>query len=138
MSLIHLRIDGKAVECEAGLTILEAARQVGLYLPVLCAYPGLPADQKLEAVAAAGSGEESCGLCTVEIADRGEPVRACETVVEEGMVVISDSASLREARSRKLVALLADHPPNHPSGEGRCLICELRQDIARADLERTR
>jgi NADH dehydrogenase/NADH:ubiquinone oxidoreductase subunit G len=138
MTLIHLRIDGKAVECEEGLTILEAARQVGLYLPVLCAHPGLPADQRLEAVAVAGSGEESCGLCTVEIAGRGEPVRACETVVGEGMAVISDSASLREARSRKLAALLADHPPNHTSGESRCLICELRQDIARADLEQTR
>jgi NADH dehydrogenase/NADH:ubiquinone oxidoreductase subunit G len=124
MALTHLRIDGKAIECEAGLTILQAASQVGLYLPALCTHPGLPAEQ---------APLDSCGLCTIEILGRPEPVRACETVIEEGMVVISDSESLKLGRDRKLELILADHPHEDENGEGRCPICELGQHIAKVD-----
>jgi len=124
MALTHLRIDGKAVECEAGLTILQAAHQVGLYLPALCSHPGLPeTDGALE----------GCGLCAIEILGRPEPLRACETIIEEGMVVISDSENLKELRRLKLEAILADHPHDGKTEEERCLICELGLHIGEVD-----
>jgi formate dehydrogenase beta subunit len=124
MALTHLRIDGKAVECETGLTIMQAARQVGLYLPALCSDPGLV---KAEATL------EDCGLCTVEILGRPEPLRACQTIIEEGMMVVSDSDRLKESRRRKLQSILAGHPHEIKTEDNRCLICELGLHIAETD-----
>ena len=36
MSKILLKIDGKEVEAKEGMTILEAARSVGTFIPTLC------------------------------------------------------------------------------------------------------
>jgi formate dehydrogenase alpha subunit len=110
MPLTHLRIDGKAVECEAGLTILQAARLVGLCIPSLCA--------ESEEV------RDGCGLCAVELSGHGEPVRACDTLVEEGMMVETESQRLEAIRSRELAVILAEHPRA-------CLTCGLREGCNR-------
>ena len=36
MSEILLKIDGKEVKAEEGMTLLEAARSVGISIPTLC------------------------------------------------------------------------------------------------------
>ncbi|HEY50120.1 MAG TPA: 2Fe-2S iron-sulfur cluster binding domain-containing protein, partial [Dehalococcoidia bacterium] len=36
MSKVRLNIDGKGVEAEKGMTILEAARNAGIDIPTLC------------------------------------------------------------------------------------------------------
>lgn len=110
MPLTHLRIDGKAVECEAGLTILQAARLVGLCIPSLCADTRDIRDR--------------CGLCAVELSGSGDPVRACDTVIKEGMVVMTESERLEDIRSRELAAVLAEHPQA-------CLTCGLREGCNR-------
>ena len=38
---ISLTIDGKQVEVDKGFTVLEAARQAGVYIPTLCYHPSL-------------------------------------------------------------------------------------------------
>jgi NADH dehydrogenase/NADH:ubiquinone oxidoreductase subunit G len=110
MPLIHLRIDGKAVECEAGLTILQAARLVGLCIPSLCSE-----SQDVR---------DGCGLCAVELAGSDEPVRACDTVIKEGMMVMTESKRLDDIRRRELAAVLAEHPQA-------CLTCGLRDGCDR-------
>jgi NADH dehydrogenase/NADH:ubiquinone oxidoreductase subunit G len=39
---ISLTIDGREVEVQKGLTVLEAAREAGIYIPALCHHPDLP------------------------------------------------------------------------------------------------
>ena len=41
MEKLTLTIDGQAVECAAGSTILEAADAAGIYIPRLCYHPDL-------------------------------------------------------------------------------------------------
>ena len=55
--MITLVIDGKQVKVNEGTTILEAAREAGVYIPTLCYHPSLPSDG-------------SCELCLIEIDGR--------------------------------------------------------------------
>ena len=40
---LQITIDDRPLKVEKGITILQAARQNGMYIPTLCDYPGLPA-----------------------------------------------------------------------------------------------
>jgi len=71
--MIEFVIDGKKVQGEAGETILNVARRVGIEIPALCADPRLPPF-------------DSCGICVVEVEGKGV-VKACSTPISEGMVV---------------------------------------------------
>ena len=53
MDNIKMTINGKEITAPAGITILEAARQNGIYIPTLCH------DDSVEVYGA-------CGLCVVE------------------------------------------------------------------------
>ena len=72
--MVNLTIDGKAVSVPAGTTILEAARQVGVHIPTLCYL------KDLNEIAA-------CRVCVVEVEGNEKLNAACNTAVEEGMVV---------------------------------------------------
>ena len=52
--MITLVIDGKQVKVNEDATVLEAAREIDVYIPTLCYHPSLPSDG-------------SCGLCLVEV-----------------------------------------------------------------------
>jgi len=105
--LVTLKIDGKIAQVPEGTNIVEAAKQVGINIPVFCYHP------KMEAVG-------MCRMCLVEIGrpliDRasGDFVReadgtlkiqfspkletACTTPVSEEMVVLSTSPKVQAGR----------------------------------------
>ena len=89
-------IDGKAVSARRGETILSAARRAGVEIPALCTDPRIKP-----------SGE--CGLCVVELAGFAEPVKACVTVVADGMSITTESERLTARRRLRLNNYLADH-----------------------------
>lgn len=95
-------IDGQEVPASPGQTIIEAADAAGTYIPRLCHLPGLEP-------------YGGCRVCTVEA--NGLTTAACTTPVVDGMVVTSDSESLREYR-KMLVELL------FVEGNHFCMICE--------------
>ncbi len=103
MSEFTLKIDGIEVRAQKGMTILEVAQEVGIYIPTLCHHPYLePIGQ--------------CRMCAVQIEGiRGLP-SACITPAETGMVVITESKQLREFRRWALQPILEKHPQN-------CLTC---------------
>ncbi len=104
---ISLTIDGQEVRTVEGSTVLEAAQGVGIYIPTLCHYPGLPP-------------YGACRLCIVEIEGmRGYPT-ACTTPVAPGMVVRTQTAELAERRRQILQLILSEHPYT-------CLVCADRQ-----------
>ena len=95
--MITLVIDGRQVEINEGATVLEAAREVGIYVPTLCYHPGMPSDG-------------SCELCLVEIEGREDFPFACVTPATEGMVVHTDTAQARSLQREVLKRILSHHP----------------------------
>jgi len=99
MSGILLQIDGREVEAREGMTILEAAQNVGIVIPTLCHH------EKLEPYGA-------CRICTVEVEIRGwtKLVAACLYPIEENLVVRTRSEKVDRIRKMILELLLAHAP----------------------------
>jgi bidirectional [NiFe] hydrogenase diaphorase subunit len=99
MSEILLQIDGKEVGATEGMTLLEAARKVGISIPTLCHH------EKLEPYG-------GCRLCTVEVESRGwtKLVVACVYPVEKNLVVRTRSEKVDKIRKMILELLLAHAP----------------------------
>jgi bidirectional [NiFe] hydrogenase diaphorase subunit len=99
MSEILLQIDGKDVEAKEGMTILDAAQSIGIFIPTLCHHP------KLKPYAA-------CRICTVEIDIRGRTslAAACFYPVEQSLVVRTKSSKIDKTRKMILEELLAHAP----------------------------
>ena len=103
MSKILLQIDGKEVEAKEGMTILEAARGAGIFIPTLCHH------EKLEPYGA-------CRICIVEADARGKTnlVAACLHPVEQDLVVRTRSEKVDKTRKILLEQFLA-HAPDAPA-----------------------
>ncbi|MEA1957890.1 MAG: 2Fe-2S iron-sulfur cluster-binding protein, partial [Euryarchaeota archaeon] len=130
MPEMKLEIDGKEVEVDAGGTLLEAARSIGIDIPTLCYHPAL------EPFGA-------CRLCSVEIEKRGRKkiVTACNYPVEDGLVVNTKSPGIIAIRKMLLELLLARCPeegriqslaqeygvvkPRFKLEDERCILCGL-------------
>ena len=99
MSEILLEIDGKEVKAKAGMTILDAAKSVGISIPTLCHH------EKLEPFG-------GCRLCTVEVEVSGRTrlVVSCVYPVEEGLVVRTRTEKVERIRKTILELLLAHAP----------------------------
>ncbi|MBB6478948.1 2Fe-2S iron-sulfur cluster-binding protein [Spirochaeta isovalerica] len=94
MNQISLTIDGKRIQCEEGLTILEAARSQGIDIPTICYHesltpPGL------------------CRQCVVEVKGARVLLPSCITEVKDGMVVETSSPRVMRARRTILEMLSA-------------------------------
>ena len=137
MERIRLTIDGNSVEARPGSTLLDSARAADLYIPALCSHPDLlsaPGAWPNATTVYQGQEQpvngrnpaiyEGCGLCLVEIEGQAEPVRACETLITEGIVVRTETEALQRARQENLKNILADHP--HA-----CILCPLREGCDR-------
>lgn len=109
MNEITLQIDDRKVEAKEGMTILEAAKSVGINIPTLCYHPAL-------------SPFGACRICSVEIISRGGSriVTSCNYPAEEGLVVNTKSPAVIQARKLISEFLLA-----------RCPNVEVIQDLAR-------
>ena len=110
MDEIALTIDGEEVRTRKGATVLEAAREAGIYIPALCDHPDL-------------SPIGSCKLCIVEVEGQKAYPTACTTMAEDGMVVRTRTEELQQMRRHTLEMLLA--LTNHPTS---CLFCDRKDE----------
>src|SRR5712692_7576147 len=94
---IQLTIDGQPVSVPAGTTIYDAARGLGIEIPVLCHAPHM---------APVGV----CRVCAVDVTGARVLQAACIRPAEAGMVVQTNSERVQKARVTLLELLLADHP----------------------------
>lgn len=97
MDKVNLTIDDVPVATKAGTTILQAAREVGIYIPTLCSRPDLPLPL----------GE--CRLCVVRVEGQGFP-SSCITPVAIGMNIKTNTPQVQEVRRHILKALLSSLP----------------------------
>src|SRR5579859_4354293 len=99
---VNLTIDGHKLTVPAGTLVVEAAKTVGIEIPVFCYH------HKLDPVGA-------CRLCLVDLAPGPpRPQTACTTPVAEGMVVKTQSSMAVQARADILEFELANHPLDCP------------------------
>jgi ferredoxin len=122
MSTVTLTIDDTEIEAQEGMTVLEAARSAGIYIPALCSHPDLPPSRGMNAatriyrggelIEGSDSGREfeGCGLCIVEIEGMEGLPTSCTAPVAEGMVVHTNTPEVQEQRRERLSHILATHP----------------------------
>jgi NADH-quinone oxidoreductase subunit G len=96
-----LTIDGIEVTVPGEMTILEAAKTVGIEIPHYCYHPGL-------------SVVGQCRMCQVEVERMPKLAIACNTPVADGMVVTTGSPKLEKARQAVLEFYLLNHPLDCP------------------------
>jgi NADH-quinone oxidoreductase subunit G len=101
MADVNLTVDGKKLTAPAGTLLIEACKSVGIEVPSFCYYPNL-------------SLQGACRMCLVKVEKMPKLQTACTTVVGEGMVVITDSDEIKQARKSMLEMLLGNHPLDCP------------------------
>lgn len=94
--MVNLKIDGQKLSVPAGTTILQAAERVGIKIPHLCYL------KDINEIAA-------CRVCLVEKVGMDKLVTACNTEVEEGVEILTNSPRVREVRRINVELILSDH-----------------------------
>lgn len=101
---MKITVNGRDLEVNAGETVLQSARAHGIHIPTLCYHHKTGSTGK-------------CRLCLVEVEGMRGLQTSCTTEVKEGMVVRTESDTIRSARRMVVDLLLA-------SGRHDCLACE--------------
>ena len=101
--MVNITIDGMKVQVPENITVLEAAKTVGIDIPTLC---------HLKDINEIGD----CRICLVEIDGARGFVTSCMQKVEEGMIIRTNTDKVIEARKNVLKLILSAH-------ERKCLSC---------------
>ena len=94
--MVNLIIDGQKISVPEGTSILEAATKVGIKIPHLCYL------KDLNEIGA-------CRVCLVEKVGMEKLITACNTNVEEGMEILTNSPRVRQTRRINVELILSDH-----------------------------
>ena len=96
-----LTIDGKEIEVPAGLTVLQACELAGVEIPRFCYH---------ERLSVAGN----CRMCLVEMERSPKPIASCAMPAGDGMVITTNSETVKKARNGVMEFLLINHPLDCP------------------------
>jgi NADH-quinone oxidoreductase subunit G len=111
---MEIEIDGKLADVPDGSTIMDAAQQLGLYIPHFCYH------KKLSIAA-------NCRMCLVQVEKAPKPLPACATPVTNGMKVFTHSELAIKAQKGVMEFLLINHPLDCPICDqgGECQLQDL-------------
>lgn len=101
--MVNIEIDGIKTSVPENMTVLEAAKTVGVDIPTLCF---------LKEINEIGD----CRICLVEVEGARGFVTSCMQKVSEGMVIRTNTDAVNEARKNVLKLILSSH-------ERKCLSC---------------
>jgi NADH-quinone oxidoreductase subunit G len=101
-STVTLSINDREITVPKGLSLVEAAAEAGIEVPVFCYEPRI------------GPAVGACRMCLVEIEGMPKLQTACTTPAADGMVVHSASDRAREGQDAVLEFLLINHPLDCP------------------------
>src|ERR1700751_3455916 len=122
--LVTFKINDRELQVPAGTLVIEAAKQISTEVPSFCYYPGL-------------SLQAACRMCLVEVEKMPKMQTACTLVATEGMIVKTDTPTVKQARKGVLEFLLTNHPLDCPvcekGGE-----CELQDMVFRYGADTSR
>ncbi len=108
--MIKLTIDGKTIEVQEGMTVLQAAEAAGVYVPTLCNHPQL-------------TPYGGCRLCMVDVEGARTLQPSCTLPATDGMVVNTHTEKVLDARKFVLTLIFSER--NHfcmycPVSDGDC------------------
>ena len=102
--MVNITVNGQKVCAQSGITILQAAKLVGIDIPTLCDHPAL-------------TPVGACRICVVEVKGQRTLITACTFPITEGMEVQTESPQV--VKARKLILDLLFSERNHY-----CPFCE--------------
>lgn len=94
-------VNGKKIEIQPGMTVLQACEQAGAEIPRFCYH---------ERLAIAGN----CRMCLVAVEKMPKPVASCAQPATEGMVIHTDTPAVKKMREGVMEFLLMNHPLDCP------------------------
>lgn len=101
--MVNLKIDGLNVTVPEGTTVMKAALELGIDIPHLCFLEGI-------------NEISACKVCVVELQGKEKLITACNSPVEEGMVIYTNSPKVRRVRRKNVELILSEH-------DCRCATC---------------
>ncbi|PYY22727.1 MAG: NADH dehydrogenase (quinone) subunit G [Acidobacteria bacterium] len=101
MADVTITVDGKKVTAPAGTLLIEACKSAGVEVPAFCYYPGL-------------SVQGACRMCLVRIEKMPKLQTACTVPITDGMIVITATPEVHQARKATVEILLGNHPLDCP------------------------
>ena len=116
--MVNITIDGRRVRVQENMTIMEAAESCGIPIPKLCYLKGI------NEIAA-------CRVCVVELEGKEKLITSCNNVVEEGMVLYTNSPKVRNHRRKTVELILSQHDclcVTCPRS-GNCSLQKIAQDL---------
>ena len=99
--MAKLTIDGTEIEVADGITVLQACEEAGVEIPRFCYH---------ERLSIAGN----CRMCLVEMEKAPKPIASCSMPVGEGMVIHTNTETVKKARNGVMEFLLINHPLDCP------------------------
>ena len=96
-----ININGKEIEFDSGMTILQACELAGAEIPRFCYH---------ERLSIAGN----CRMCLVEMDKSRKPIASCAMPAAEGMNIKTNTEMVEKARKGVMEFLLANHPLDCP------------------------
>ena len=96
-----ITINGKEIEFEKGMTVLQACELADVEIPRFCYH---------EKLSIAGN----CRMCLVEMEKSRKPIASCAMPATEGMKIKTNTEFVEKARKGVMEFLLANHPLDCP------------------------
>jgi len=96
-----ITINGKEIEFENGMTVLQACELADVEIPRFCYH---------EKLSIAGN----CRMCLVEMDKSRKPIASCAMPATEGMNIKTNTTLVEKARKGVMEFLLANHPLDCP------------------------
>ena len=112
--MLKVEIDGRETTVPNGTMVIEAAKDLGIFIPHFCYHPKL-------SIAA------NCRMCLVQVEKAPKPLPACATPVTDGMKVFTRSDYAKQAQRGVMEFLLINHPLDCPICDqgGECQLQDL-------------
>ena len=112
--MASITVDGKVIEAPAGAPLVEVLKDNGFYVSSLCYIDGLKP-------------YAGCRSCLVDIEGPPGLQLSCTSVVQDNMIVRTDTPEVLEGRRSVLSIILANH-------SDRCLTCHRREHCHPGDI----
>lgn len=106
--MVNAKINGIDVCVPHGTTIMEAAKMAGINIPTLCF---------LKDINEIGA----CRVCVVELINKRRLITACNSVLEDGMEILTNSKKVLDSRKTTVEFILSQH-------DFRCATCVRSQN----------
>lgn len=121
--MINLTIDGIQVSVPEGTTVMKAAAGIGIEVPHLCFLEGI-------------NEISACKVCVVEIEGKEKLITACNSPVEENMVVYTNSPKVRKVRRTNVELILSQHDCHCATcvRSGNCSLQKISNDLGILDV----